>query len=117
MVLVCLEEGCEGGVPLSHLDLFQYACHIRLVLRVIDDRLLIGEVDLEFDHCRLLCMHVEFKQAPACFRGCNESGIQIVFHFIVIPAEFDSGPISSFVDIFVDVYLIDLREKTDSTLM
>ncbi len=65
IALVGFEEGGESAVPLPHLDLRNHICHFRLELRIEDHWLLTGKVDLELDHCWLLGMHVELKEAPA----------------------------------------------------
>ena len=104
ILLVGSEEGSQGAVLLPSLHLCNHICHIRLMSRIEDNWLLVWQVDLEFDNCRFLGMHVELKQLPAGLRGSDESGIQIVFDLIVVSAEFNRGPAPSLVDIFVDIF-------------
>jgi hypothetical protein len=74
-----------------------------IILRIIDDHLLIREMDWQAVDRGPFQMHWEFKDAPHSLSRADVSGVKICFDLIHRSFHLQGSPVMSFVDVLVDV--------------
>src|SRR5712672_3139724 len=72
-------------------------------IRIKDNHMLAGEVNLEAHDRRFLVVDEEFEETPRCFRCCDVSTVSELRNFVTL-LYFNGGAVGAFMCILGDVF-------------